>query len=48
MAKSRNARNLISRDPVRYVVVDARGDRKKIAETVAGAVLEKLMRAEQA
>lgn len=37
---------LISRDPDRYVVVNARESREKIAETIAGAVLEKLMKAE--
>ena len=37
---------LISRDPDRYVVVNARESREMIAETIAGAVLEKLMKAE--
>lgn len=37
---------LIARNPSRYVRVDARGDRDEIAQTIAGAVLEKLMEAE--
>ncbi|MBQ8072898.1 MAG: dTMP kinase [Clostridia bacterium] len=38
---------LIARHPERYVVVDARGDREEIAKTIAAAVLEKLMAAEE-
>ena len=38
---------LIARNPERYVVVDARGDREEIAKTIAAAVLEKLMAAEE-
>ena len=37
---------LISRNPERYVVVDAREDREQIARTVSQAVLERLMAAE--
>ena len=37
---------LIARDPSRYFVVDARGDRQAIAEKIAGAVLKRLMEAE--
>ena len=39
-------RELIARNPERYVVVDARGDREEIAERIAGAVLSRLMEAE--
>ena len=38
---------LIARNPERYVVVDARGDRDEIAKTIAGAVLERLMANEE-
>ncbi|MBQ9210853.1 MAG: dTMP kinase [Clostridia bacterium] len=38
---------LIRRNPERYVVVDARGDREIIAEHIAKAVLGKLMEAEK-
>ena len=37
---------LISRDPRRYVVVNALGDREKIAEEIAGKVLKRLTEAE--
>ena len=37
---------LISRNPERYVVVDARADREKIAEQISAAVLEKLLNIE--
>ena len=37
---------LISRNPDRYAVVNARGDREEIAEQIAKAVLSKLMEAE--
>ena len=33
---------LISRDPDRYIVVDARGDREEIAREIAGKVLGRL------
>lgn len=39
-------RELISRNPERYVVVNARGDREEIADAIAKAVLKKLMEAE--
>ena len=37
---------LIARDPGRYVVVDARGDRAEIGKKIADAVLKKLMDSE--
>ena len=37
---------LITRDPGRYVVVDARGDRAEIGKKIADAVLKKLMDSE--
>ncbi len=37
---------LISRNPERYVVVDARGDRQEIAKKIADAVLNRLMEEE--
>ena len=38
---------LIARDPERYLVVDAAGDREKIAEQIAKGVLSRLMEAEK-
>ena len=38
---------LISRDPERYVAVDARGNREEIAKRIGTAVLEKLFAAEE-
>ena len=40
-------RELISRDPGRYIVVDARGGRDEIAKEIADRVLEKLMAEER-
>ena len=37
---------LIARQPERYVVVDARGDREKISATIREAVLSRLFEAE--
>ncbi len=38
---------LIARDPARYIVVDAAGDRDEIAQEIAGKVLSRLMEAER-